>query len=68
MSSHDQKSVLGSQGPAPASSAIREPVRRQLAADVAEFLARGGRIEEVPINRRADPPRRADGDYGRGAI
>jgi hypothetical protein len=49
-------------------SAIREPVRRQLAADVAEFLARGGRIEEVPINRRADPPRRADGDYGRGAI
>lgn len=68
MSNLDQDRIMGSQGPVPASSAVREPVRRQLAADVAEFLARGGRIEEVPINRRADPPRRVDGDYGRGSI
>lgn len=48
--------------------AAREPVRSQLAADVEAFLARGGAINEVPRNLRADPPRLSDSRYGRGAI
>jgi hypothetical protein len=68
MSSPSDTFQRESRGPLPASSAVREPLRRQLAADIEAFLARGGRIEEVPIDRRADPPRRVDGDYGRGAI
>jgi hypothetical protein len=46
----------------------RAPVRRRLAEDVAAFMARGGRIDEVPKDVRADPPRRQDNIYGRGAI
>lgn len=46
----------------------REPVRSQIAADVEAFLKRGGNIEEVPRDFRADPPRRPESSYGRGSI
>jgi hypothetical protein len=46
----------------------REPVRSQLAADVEAFLARGGNIQEVPRDFRADPPKRPESSYGRGSI
>ena len=46
----------------------REPVRTQLAADVEAFLARGGNIQEVPKDFRADPPKRPESSYGRGSI
>ena len=46
----------------------REPVRSEIASDVEEFLNRGGEIEEVPRNFRADPPRRPENNYGRGSI
>ena len=46
----------------------REPARNQLADDVERFLAKGGQIEEVPKNFRADPPRRPENNYGRGSI
>lgn len=48
--------------------AAREGVRSQLAADVEAFLARGGNIEEVPRDFRADPPKRVENSYGRGSI
>lgn len=46
----------------------REPVRSRLAADVEAFLAQGGNVEEVPKDYRADPPKRPQSTYGRGAI
>lgn len=46
----------------------REGVRNQLAADLEAFLARGGNIEEVPRDFRADPPKRPESSYGRGSI
>jgi len=46
----------------------REPARNQLADDVERFLAKGGQIEEVPKNFRADPPRKPENNYGRGSI
>jgi len=50
------------------SVAARAPVRYQLAADVEAFLARGGSIEQVPADHRADPARPQENVYGRGAI
>ncbi|HEX7037363.1 MAG TPA: hypothetical protein VF210_16445 [Pseudomonadales bacterium] len=50
------------------SVASREPLRSRLAADVEAFLARGGSIQEVPRDYRADPPKRPDTSYGRGSI
>lgn len=46
----------------------REPVRSRLAADVEAFLAKGGNIEDVPKDFRADPPKRPQSTYGRGSI
>jgi hypothetical protein len=57
--------------PAPTDShsvEIKEPVRSQLAEDVERFLKKGGRIEEVPVDFRADPPKRPESNYGRGSI
>jgi hypothetical protein len=50
------------------SVAARAPVRSRLAADVEAFLARGGSIEQVPTDHRAEPARHQDNVYGRGAI
>ena len=50
------------------SIAARAAARSQLEADLAEFLSRGGAIEEVPKNYRADPPKKPENNYGRGSI
>ena len=50
------------------SIASRTPARNQLAEDVEQFLARGGKIQEVPRNFRADPARKPESNYGRGSI
>jgi hypothetical protein len=50
------------------SAASRTPARNQLAEDVEQFLARGGKIQEVPRNFRADPPRKPESNYGRSSI
>ena len=47
---------------------VKEPVRSQLAEDVERFLKQGGNIEEVPVDFRADPPKRPENNYGRGSI
>ena len=47
---------------------FKEPVRNQLAADVERFLKQGGQIQEVPVDYRADPPKRPENNYGRGSI
>ncbi len=46
----------------------RRGIRSRLAADVDAFLARGGNIEEVPQDYRADPPKRPETSYGRGSL
>jgi len=48
--------------------AAREDVRRQLAADVEAFLKRGGAIQDVAQDVRADPPKKPESNYGRGSI
>lgn len=46
------------------SAAAREAMRRQLEDDVQAFLARGGRINEIPPNVVSDPPRKPQSNYG----
>ena len=46
----------------------RDEVRDQLQDDIEAFLAKGGAIEDVARNVRADPPRKPENNYGRGAI
>lgn len=50
------------------SVAARSGDRDQLAADVEAFLNKGGDIEEVPKDFRADPPKKPQNNYGRGSI
>ena len=46
------------------SIASRQKVRDELESQIAEFLARGGKINEVPANVTADPPKKPTSDYG----
>ena len=65
-------------GPAPASDGAlsdvaeaesltvssKESLRRQLEEEMERFLARGGKIVEVPADETADPPRKPVSSYG----
>ena len=42
----------------------KEKERQALRAEVEAFLAGGGKINTVPINMRADPPRKPESNYG----
>jgi hypothetical protein len=46
------------------SIASRQKIRDELEDQVAQFLARGGVISEVPPNVTADPPKKPSPDYG----
>ena len=46
------------------SIASRQKVRDELEAQMAAFLARGGKIDEVKPNVTADPPKKPSPDYG----
>lgn len=46
------------------SIASRQKAREELDAQIAEFLARGGRINEIDPNVTADPPKKPTSDYG----
>jgi hypothetical protein len=46
------------------SVASRQALRDEMERQVAEFLARGGRIQEVEADITADPPRKPTSDYG----
>jgi len=50
------------------SAAARAALRNTIAADVEAFLARGGSIEKVADDQRADPPKKPESNYGRGSI
>jgi hypothetical protein len=46
------------------SIAARQKIRDELENQIAAFLARGGKIDEVPANVTADPPKKPTPDYG----
>lgn len=46
------------------SIASRQRIRDEIDDQVAAFLARGGKINEVPPNVTADPPKKPSPDYG----
>jgi hypothetical protein len=46
------------------SIASRQKVRDELEAQIAAFLAKGGKINEVADNVTADPPKKPTPDYG----
>jgi hypothetical protein len=46
------------------SIASRQKARDELEAQIAAFLDRGGKINEVPANVTADPPKKPTPDYG----
>lgn len=46
------------------SPTARELLRQQLRNEVEAYLARGGRISEIPSNVIADPPRKPQTNYG----
>ncbi len=48
--------------------AERERIRERLQDDVEAFLARGGKIEDVPNVYRADPPKKPQSNYGSRSI
>jgi hypothetical protein len=50
------------------STAARAALRDTIAADVEAFLARGGSIEKIADDHRADPPKKPESNYGRGSI
>jgi hypothetical protein len=50
------------------STAARAALRDTIAADVEAFLKRGGSIEKVADDQRADPPKKPESNYGRGSI
>jgi hypothetical protein len=46
------------------SIAARQRLREELNAQVEAFLARGGKINEIPPTFSADPPKKPTSDYG----
>jgi len=50
------------------SSALRESVRRQLSSDVESFLMKGGEVQKIADNVRADPPKKPSMTYGSAPI
>ena len=46
----------------------RQKDRDQLARDMEEFMKRGGAVQHIADNVRADPPRKPSADYGSAPI
>lgn len=46
----------------------KKSIQSQLEIDMAAFLSKGGRIQEVDMNISADPPVKPTSKYGGGSI
>ena len=46
----------------------RKKLRESLNNQVEQFLKKGGKIQEIPTNVTADPPKKPSGDYGNRPI
>lgn len=42
----------------------KEALRRQLEEEMERFLARGGKVQEIPPDVTADPPQKPTSNYG----
>lgn len=42
----------------------KEALRRQLEEEMERFLAKGGKIQEIPPDETADPPKKPVSNYG----
>lgn len=42
----------------------KEALRRQMEEEVARFLAKGGKVQEIPPDVQADPPQKPVSNYG----
>ncbi len=42
----------------------KEAIRRQLEEEMERFLAKGGKIQEIPPDETADPPKKPVSNYG----
>ncbi|WP_094705281.1 hypothetical protein [Hahella sp. CCB-MM4] len=47
---------------------MKKVIRDQLQSDIEAFLQRGGTVQNIEDNVRADPPRKPDLQYGSGPI
>lgn len=47
---------------------VRENVRQQLSSDIEAFLSKGGNVQSVDNNVRADPPKKPSMNYGSAPI
>jgi SutA RNAP-binding domain len=47
---------------------VRENVRQQLSSDIEAFLSKGGNVQNVDNNVRADPPKKPSMNYGSAPI
>lgn len=50
------------------SVSARQKIRDQLQKDIEEFMKRGGQVQQIADNVRADPPRKPVSDYGSSPI
>ncbi|AZZ90426.1 hypothetical protein EUZ85_06705 [Hahella sp. KA22] len=50
------------------SLAIKNKIREQLQSDIEAFLQRGGQVQTIANDVRADPPRKPDMQYGSNPI
>lgn len=42
----------------------KEAIRRQLEEEMERFLAKGGKVQEIPPDVTADPPKKPESNYG----
>lgn len=42
----------------------KEALRRQLEEEMERFLAKGGKVQEIPPDVTADPPKKPESNYG----
>lgn len=63
-----QTAALAADCSSDSTEVIRESVRAQLSNDVEAFLKRGGRVQEIADNVRADPPKKPTMTYGSAPI
>lgn len=47
---------------------VRNSVRQKLTSDVESFLSKGGNVQKIANNVRADPPKKPSMNYGSAPI
>lgn len=64
----EKKSVENNTDDSVCTMNAKKSIQSQLEMDMAAFLSKGGRIQEVDMNISADPPVKPTSKYGGGSI